>query len=165
VLVAPLGGIGKDYPLSREKLTSVLGFATARDAQAGLELCVQILRFGGDGHSAVIHSRDVAQTEYMAAQLPAFRVIVNSMSTLGSIGYTCRFTPSLTLGTGGMGGAIVGDNITVTHLINRKRVAWEVESPPASVKRAEAAATRREPSIDEIVAQVLARLGRASVEA
>jgi acetaldehyde dehydrogenase (acetylating) len=165
VLVAPLGGIGKDYPLSREKLTSVLGFATARDAQAGLELCVQILRFGGDGHSAVIHSRDVAQTEYMAAQLPAFRVIVNSMSTLGSIGYTCRFTPSLTLGTGGMGGAIVGDNITVTHLINRKRVAWEVESPPASVKRAEAAATGREPSIDEIVAQVLARLGRASVEA
>lgn len=165
VLVVPLEGVGKDYPFSREKLTSVLGFATARDAQAGLELCVKILRFGGDGHSAVIHSRDVAQTEHMAAQLPAFRVIVNSMSTLGSIGYTCRFIPSLTLGTGGMGGAIVGDNITVTHLINRKRVAWEVEPPPASAQRPESAAASREPSVDEIVAQVLARLSRKPVEA
>lgn len=165
VLVVPLAGVGKDHPFSREKLTSVLGFATARDAQAGLELCIQILRFGGDGHSAVIHSRDAAQTEHMAAQLPAFRVIVNSMSTLGSIGYTCRFTPSLTLGTGGIGGAIVGDNITVTHLINRKRVAWEVESPPANVQRRETGDAGREPSIDEIVAQVLARLGRTSVEA
>ncbi|WP_291576315.1 aldehyde dehydrogenase family protein [Bradyrhizobium sp.] len=165
VLVVPLGGIGKDYPFSREKLTSVLGFATARDAQAGLELCVQILRFGGDGHSAVIHSLNVAQTEHMAAQLPAFRVIVNSMSSLGSIGYTCRFPPSLTLGTGGMGGAIVGDNITVTHLINRKCVAWEVASPPASVQLPEATVTGREPGIDEIVAQVLARLGRTSVAA
>lgn len=165
VLVTPIGGVGKDHPLSREKLTSVLGFTTARDAQAGLELCVKILRFGGDGHSAVIHSRDATQTEAMAAQLPAFRIIVNSMSTLGSIGSTCRFVPSLTLGTGGMGGAIVGDNITVTHLINRKRVAWEVESPPASVGRPGAAAIKREPSVDEIVAQVLARLGRMPVQA
>lgn len=162
VLVVPLAGIGKDFPFSREKLTSVLGFATARDAQAGLELCVQILRFGGDGHSAVIHSRDVSQTEHMAAYLPAFRVIVNSMSTLGSIGLTCRFIPSLTLGTGGIGGAIVGDNITVAHLINRKRVAWEVESPPASVKHLESAGTaEREPDVDAIVAQVLARLNRS----
>lgn len=166
VLVVPLEGIGKDHPFSREKLTSVLGFATASDAQAGLDLCLKILRFGGDGHSAVIHSRDAAQAEQMAARLPAFRVIVNSMSTLGSIGSTCRFTPSLTLGTGGMGGAIVGDNITVTHLINRKRVAWEVEPPPTSVGRPEAAgAAEREPNIDEIVAQVLARLSRTPVEA
>jgi hypothetical protein len=64
-----------------------------------------------------------------------------------------------------MGGAIVGDNITVTHLINRKRVAWEVESPPASVGRPGAAAIKREPSVDEIVAQVLARLGRMPVQA
>lgn len=165
VLVVPLEGIGKDYPFSREKLTSVLGFATARDAQAGLELGVKILRFGGDGHSAVIHSRDVSQTEQMAARLPAFRIIVNSMSTLGSIGFSCGFIPSLTLGTGGMGGAIVGDNITVTHLINRKRVAWEIVPPPASVQRAGTDTMKREPSIDEIVAQVLARLKPTPVEA
>lgn len=166
VLVVPITGIGKNYPLSREKLTSVLGFATAKDAQRGIELCVEILHFGGDGHSAVIHSRDVAQTERMAAELPAFRIIVNSMSTLGSIGYTCGFAPSLTLGTGGIGGAIVGDNITVTHLINRKRVAWEIEphSPSVNPGRPEPAATGRDPNIDEIVAQVLARLRRSPAE-
>ncbi|WP_269497101.1 aldehyde dehydrogenase family protein [Castellaniella sp. S9] len=126
VLVAPLGGVGAQHPLSREKLTSVLGFITVPDARAGLENCVSILKFGGDGHTAVIHSQDEKQVEEMALRLPAFRIVVNSMSTLGSVGHTCGFAPSFTLGTGGIGGAISGDNITVTHLINTKRVGWEL---------------------------------------
>lgn len=166
VLVVPLEGVGKDHPFSREKLTSVLGFTTVDGAQRGLELCIEILRFGGDGHSAVIHSRDNAQIEQMALKLPAFRIIVNSMSTLGSVGYTCGFMPSMTLGTGGIGGAVVGDNITVTHVINRKRVAWELQpyapsgSPARSEPEAIAATPAGEPNIDEIVARVLARLGQ-----
>ncbi len=166
VLVVPLEGVGKDHPFSREKLTSVLGFAAVDGPQRGLELCIEILRFGGDGHSAVIHSRDKVQVEQMALKLPAFRIVVNSMSTLGSVGYTCGFMPSMTLGTGGMGGAVVGDNITVTHLINRKRVAWELQpySPSGTPARGEptaiAASTVGEPNMDEIVARVLARLGQ-----
>lgn len=167
VLVAPLEGVGKDHPFSREKLTSVLGFAAVDGAQRGLEMCIQMLRFGGDGHSAVIHSRDSEQVEQMAARLPAFRIIVNSMSTLGSVGYTCGFAPSLTLGTGGIGGAIVGDNITATHLINRKRVAWEIAqweqqsaSQPAAMSAPSSLKASGDAEIDEIVARVLARLGR-----
>ncbi|MCX7309005.1 MAG: aldehyde dehydrogenase family protein [Afipia sp.] len=167
VLVVPIAGVGKDFPLSREKLTSVLGFAIAPDVQRGTDLCVQILRFGGDGHSAVIHSRNVPQVEQMAAQLPAFRIVVNSVSTLGSIGYTCGFAPSLTLGTGGIGGAIVGDNITVTHLINRKRVAWELKPHivSSSPMVPEGTSAGLEPTVDEIVARVMARLARTPVEA
>lgn len=168
VLVTPLQGIGKDYPFSREKLTSVLGFIVVDGVQQGLKLCIDILRFGGDGHSAVIHSRDNAQVEEMAMSLPAFRIIVNSMSTLGSVGYTCGFMPSMTLGTGGIGGAIVGDNITVTHVINYKRVAWELQpyEPSNSGARSQSvpsqltASSDGEPDIDAIVARVLARLGR-----
>lgn len=164
VLVVPLEGVGKDHPFSREKLTSVLGFTAVDGAQKGVDLCVSILRFGGDGHSAVIHSRDIGQVEAMALKLPAFRIIVNSMSTLGSVGYTCGFMPSMTLGTGGIGGAVVGDNITVTHLINRKRVAWELQPYTPSVSQARiqsaAVATAGEPDIDAIVARVLARLGQ-----
>lgn len=164
VLVVPLQGVGKDHPFSREKLTSVLGFATTDGAEDGLKLCVDILRFGGDGHSAVIHSRDTAQVERMALKLPAFRIVVNSMSTLGSVGYTCGFMPSMTLGTGGIGGAVVGDNITVTHVINRKRVAWELQPYTASTPSASPAATMTgaDPDIDAIVARVLARLGQTS---
>lgn len=168
VLVAPLEGIGKAYPFSREKLTSVIAFGTVENAGRGLDLCLQILRFGGDGHSAVIHSRDVQQVEQMAARLPAYRIIVNSMSTLGSVGYTCGFTPSFTLGTGGIGGAIVGDNISVTHLINRKRVAWEIaqweqqSAGSTSVAEASSSNVPGDKEIDEIVARVLARLGQST---
>jgi acetaldehyde dehydrogenase (acetylating) len=169
VLVVPLQGIGKDQPFSREKLTSVLGFMSVDGEQKGLEVCIDILRFGGDGHSAAIHSRDNEQVERMALRLPAFRIIVNSMSTLGSVGYTCGFMPSMTLGTGGIGGAVVGDNITVTHVINRKRVAWELQpyTPPDSSARSQptanfATASSGEPDIDAIVARVLARLGQVS---
>lgn len=169
VLVVPLEGVGKEHPFSREKLTSVLGFATVDGAQRGLEMCIQMLRFGGDGHSAVIHSRDPDQVEKMAARLPAFRIIVNSMSTLGSVGYTCGFAPSFTLGTGGIGGAIVGDNITATHLINRKRVAWEIAQwaqqsagRPAAAIAPSGRQAGGDAEIDEIVARVLARLGQTA---
>jgi acetaldehyde dehydrogenase (acetylating) len=38
--------------------------------------------------------------------------------------------PSLTLGSGGVGGSITGDNVTAYHLINIKRLAYETSSPP-----------------------------------
>lgn len=161
VLVAPLSGIGADHVLSREKLTSVLGFITAKNADQGTDYCLSILKFGGDGHTAVIHSQDESQVEAMASRLPAFRIVVNSMSTLGSVGRTCAFTPSFTLGTGGIGGAISGDNITVSHLINIKRVGWEIEPwLPQEAREVRADAVTPEPDIDidMIVKQVLAKL-------
>jgi acetaldehyde dehydrogenase (acetylating) len=52
------------------------------------------------------------------------------MGTLGSVGLTTNLMPSMTLGSGGIGGSISGDNITTTHLMNIKRVAYEVRTPP-----------------------------------
>jgi acetaldehyde dehydrogenase (acetylating) len=46
------------------------------------------------------------------------------------IGYTTGIRPSLTLGSGGVGGSITGDNITVHHLFNVKRLVYETSSPP-----------------------------------
>jgi acetaldehyde dehydrogenase (acetylating) len=43
--------------------------------------------------------------------------------------------PSFTLGSGGVGGAITGDNITATHLINVKRLAYETATPPLEAFR------------------------------
>lgn len=157
-LVVPLEGIGHEHVFSREKLTSVMGFMTVDGAQNGLQRCIEMLRFGGDGHSAALHSRDEGQVEWMASRLPAYRIVVNSMSTLGSVGFTCGFAPSFTLGTGGIGGAVSSDNISAVHLINRKRVAWELRA--WSKPRAEASAdTETSPNVDDIVARVLARLG------
>jgi hypothetical protein len=36
----------------------------------------------------------------------------------------------MTLGSGGVGGAITGDNITVHHMYNTKRLAYEIRTPP-----------------------------------
>lgn len=160
VLVSPLSGVGPDHPLSREKLTTVLGFISAPNAIQGLEYCVSILKFGGDGHSAVVHSQNAEQVEAMAARLPAFRIVVNSMSTLGSVGRTCGFAPSFTLGTGGIGGAISGDNITVGHLINLKRVGWELSSwlPQIDAGGRSKNDAKLEPDVEMIVREVLAKL-------
>jgi acetaldehyde dehydrogenase (acetylating) len=38
--------------------------------------------------------------------------------------------PSMTLGSGGVGGAITGDNITVHHMYNVKKLAYEIRSAP-----------------------------------
>ena len=72
---------------------------------------------------------------------PVFRILVNTMGTLGAIGLTTGVMPSLTLGSGGVGGAITGDNISAQHMFNVKRLAYElthrhrqhlcpVETPP-----------------------------------
>jgi len=160
VLVAPISRIGPEEPLSREKLTTVLGFMTADDANRGCDMCVSILKFGGDGHSAVIHSQKIAQVESMAARLPAFRIIVNSMATLGSVGLTCGFVPAMTLATGGIGGSISGDNISVDHLLNYKRVGWELEPWIGADRRGGHPSWQAPHEVDAIVAAVLARLER-----
>ena len=57
--------------------------------------------------------------------MPAFRVVVNSASVHGSIGYSTNLFPAMTLGCGAPGGNITSDNIGPQHLMNVKRIAWE----------------------------------------
>ena len=63
---------------------------------------------------------------------PVFRIAVNTMGTLGAIGLTTGVMPSMTLGAGGVGGSITGDNITAYHLFNVKRLAYELSTPPTA---------------------------------
>jgi acetaldehyde dehydrogenase (acetylating) len=56
---------------------------------------------------------------------PAFRILVNTTSSLGAIGYTNELMPSLTLGPGTWGGSIVSENVSAKHLINIKRLTFE----------------------------------------
>jgi acetaldehyde dehydrogenase (acetylating) len=61
---------------------------------------------------------------------PAFRIVVNTPTTLGSIGLTTGLDPSMTLGCGGYGGNITSDNISPRHLLNIKRLAYETSPAP-----------------------------------
>ena len=126
VLIAPLAGVGRDHPLSIEKLCPVLAFYEVADWREGCERCKEILRYGGMGHTMAIHSRDDTVILEFGLQKPAFRIVVNSPTTHGSIGLTTGLDPALTLGCGGLGGNITSDNISPRHLLNVKRLAYEV---------------------------------------
>jgi len=123
ILMAPLKGVGEDYPLSREKLCPVLGFYTVRDLKEGVNVCQDILYFGGLGHTASIASQDPAAIREFSETVNAGRIIVNSPSAQGGIGdIFTRIHPSLTLGCGAGGQNSTTDNVTVDNLINIKRV-------------------------------------------
>jgi acetaldehyde dehydrogenase (acetylating) len=130
ILVADLNAVGRDEPLSREKLTTVLGFYVEDGWEAGCDRCLDLIHFGGRGHSLIIHATNEEIIYAFGLEKPVFRIGVNTMGTLGMIGYTTGISPSLTLGSGGVGGAITGDNIDVHHLYNVKRMAFETRDPP-----------------------------------
>ena len=126
ILVAPLAGVGRDYPLSIEKLCPVLSYYVVKDWREGCERCKQILRYGGMGHTMSIHSQNEQVILEFGLKKPAFRIVVNTPTTLGSIGLTTGLDPAMTLGCGGYGGNITSDNISPRHLLNIKRVAYEI---------------------------------------
>jgi acetaldehyde dehydrogenase (acetylating) len=153
-MMCELSGVGRDHPLSMEKLSPILAYYVVDSLEEGCDRCAQILRYGGMGHTASIHteSRDAAR-EY-GIRMPASRIVVNSPSTHGAIGFTTDLEPSMTLGCGSWGGNVTSDNISPKHLIDIKRIAFEtrpinraaattqpgVSRPAASVDRAEIAA-------------------------
>lgn len=117
--------VGREFPLSAEKLSPILAFYAVANLSAGIALCRRLLEFGGLGHTCAIHSQNRAAILEFGAAMPAFRVVVNSSSVHGSIGYSTNLFPAMTLGCGAPGGNITSDNVGPQHLMNVKRIAWE----------------------------------------
>jgi acetaldehyde dehydrogenase (acetylating) len=117
--------VGREFPLSAEKLSPILAFYATPNSAAGIALCRRLLEFGGLGHTCSIHSQNRAAILEFGKSMPAFRVVVNSSSVHGSIGYSTNLFPAMTLGCGAPGGNITSDNIGPQHLMNVKRIAWE----------------------------------------
>jgi acetaldehyde dehydrogenase (acetylating) len=138
VLVAPLAGVGRDYPLSIEKLCPVLSWYIVQDWRAGCERCKEILRYGGMGHTMSVHSRNDQIILEFGLKKPAYRIVVNTPTTHGSVGMTTGLDPAMTLGCGGWGGNITSDNISPKHLLNIKRVAYETQPAKGAVVAATA---------------------------
>lgn len=127
LLVAELNGVGKDYPLSAEKLSPILSYYVVNGWEEGIRRSVEILNFGGAGHTAAIHCKDDDVIRAFGLAVPASRVVVNSPSSVGAVGYTNGLMPSMTLGCGSWGRNITSDNISAHHLMNIKRVAYETK--------------------------------------
>jgi acetaldehyde dehydrogenase (acetylating) len=128
MLIVDIGGVGKDYPLSVEKLSPVISFYVVDGWEAGCELCIKIINYGGIGHTMALHTNDRKVVEAFALEKPVMRVLVNTPATHGAIGYTTDLAPAMTLGCGTWGGSITADNVTPLHLLNIKRLAFETKS-------------------------------------
>jgi len=124
VLGAMMSEVGRHVPLSAEILGPVLSFYRTPDLAAGHRKCLEVLRFGGEGHSVGLHASDL-DVIALISTLPASRIIVNTPSLLGGMGFSAGTDASFMLGTGTWSGSIVSDNVTPLHLINIKRVAHE----------------------------------------
>ncbi|MCP4728354.1 MAG: aldehyde dehydrogenase family protein, partial [bacterium] len=126
-IVVFLEGVGKEYPLSCEKLSPVLSFYPVNGWEEGCKKCIEILNFGGMGHSLAIHCKDEKIIREFGLHKPAFRISVNTPSTLGAIGFTTSLPPAMTLGPGTFAGSITSENISPLHLMHTKRVAFETK--------------------------------------
>jgi acetaldehyde dehydrogenase (acetylating) len=166
ILVVELDGVGKQHPLSAEKLSPVLSLYTVKNFGAGMTVCESLLRFGGLGHTCVIHSKDDAAIRDFAVRMPAMRVLVNTPAPQGSTGITTNVFPSMTLGCGAAAGNITGDNIGPQHLINIKRLAYAVRKPeeafevPGEARQSDAPVDRG--AVSDAVERYLAGRGVAS---
>jgi acetaldehyde dehydrogenase (acetylating) len=129
ILVVELDGVGKQHPLSMEKLSPVLAVYWVKDFASGMGICESLLRFGGLGHTCVIYSKDDARIREYAQRMPANRVLVNTPAPQGSTGITTNVFPSMTLGCGAAAGNITSDNVGPQHLYNIKRLAYVVRTP------------------------------------
>ncbi len=124
-LIAEVDTVGKAEPLSMETLSPIMAFFVEDGWERGCKRCIEVLKFGGIGHTLAIHAQSERVIEAFALQKPAMRIVVNTVSALGSVGYTTRLFPAMTLGPGTIGGSITSDNISPMHLLNIKRMAFE----------------------------------------
>jgi acetaldehyde dehydrogenase (acetylating) len=128
VLIAECTEVGKNEPLSIEKLSPILSLYFVDGWLEGCHRCIDLLHFGGIGHTMAIHSNDEPIIMKFALEKPAFRILVNTPASVGAVGYTTALDPSMTLGPGTWGGSIVSDNVTARHLLNIKSLAFETNS-------------------------------------
>lgn len=122
VLIGEQEGVGKDYPLSHEKLTTVLAFYTVKDWHEACELSIELLQ-NGIGHTMSIHTED-KNIALEFTKKPASRILVNTGSAMGGTGASTGLLTSFTLGCGTWGGSSVSENVGPMNLINIKRIAY-----------------------------------------
>jgi len=124
VLIAPFELIVPEEPLAREKLFPLLGMVQVPDAQRGIDAARALLRIGGAGHSAVIHSRTPETILAYGATVRVLRVSVNAPGSTGSAGLDTNLAPTMTIGTGFFGSSSLTENLQPRDLVQWTQIAY-----------------------------------------
>src|SRR5246500_589724 len=129
LLIAPIQGVGREHPLSAEKLFPVLAVYRAKSVDEALKVCVDVNHAGGIGHTAVVFSRNEEVIRKFGEVINAGRIIVNSPGSIGAFGGVYNdMVPTFSFGCGTGGGNSTMDNVNVYHYLNIKRVARRTQA-------------------------------------
>src|SRR6516165_7110232 len=129
LLIAPIQGVGREHPLSVEKLFPVLAVYRAKSTDEALKVCVDVNHAGGLGHTAVVFSRNDDVIRKFGETINAGRIIVNSPGSIGALGGVYNdMVPTFSFGCGTGGGNSTTDNLNVYHYLNIKRVARRTQA-------------------------------------
>lgn len=162
LLVAEEEKIGKQVPLSIEKLSPIFALYTVNSYEEAKSYCLSLLDLGGRGHSLALHTNDDRIARDMAIELPVSRIMVNTLSSIGAVGATTALKPSFTLGCGSFGGNITSDNVSAKHLLNIKRLAYGVKEVElhhhSQIHEDNSLETESTNGVDAIVGKVLNEL-------
>jgi acetaldehyde dehydrogenase/alcohol dehydrogenase len=127
LLLVPLTTIGPEDWFSHEKLSPVLGYISYNSTDEAIAAAKSQLRWGGAGHTAVVHAQDKNVLNKFAIEIPANRLLLNQPAVHGSVGLIYnQLPPSLTLGCGTDGGNYLANNINYKDLLNIKQVAERI---------------------------------------
>ena len=129
LLIAAIRGVGRDHPLSVEKLFPVLAVYRAKSVDEALKVCVDVNHAGGLGHTAVIFSRNEEVIRKFGEVINAGRIIVNSPGSIGALGAVYNdLVPTFSFGCGTGGGNSTTDNVNIFHYLNIKRQARRTQN-------------------------------------
>jgi len=129
LLVAPIQGVGREHPLSVEKLFPVLSVYRAKSVDEALKVCVDVNHAGGLGHTAVIFSRNDEVIHKFGELMNAGRILVNSPGSVGAVGAIYNdLVPTFSFGCGTGGGNSTTDNVNIYHYLNVKRLARRTQA-------------------------------------
>ena len=116
-------GIGRDFPLSGEKLSLVITVYRARDFNHAKEIATKIYDYQGKGHSVGLHTGEPEKAHELAREMDVVRVIVNQAHTFangGSFENGLAFT--LSMGCGTWQGNSLSDNLNYKCFMNISHV-------------------------------------------
>lgn len=135
-IVAYGDGIGKEYPFSGEKLTTLLAVYKYSGFDNALQMMRSIYTVGGRGHSCGIYSFNQEHIHQLALAAPVSRIMVRQPQSKANAGAFNNGMPmTSSLGCGTWGGNIVSENVHLKHYMNTTWVSVPIpEDKPSDAE-------------------------------
>ena len=119
IVVEENGGIGRQYPLTGEKLSVVMTLIKAAGFDEALNKMEAILDYQGKGHSCGIHTTNDELVNKLALRMKVSRILVNQPQCLGNSGnWFNGLSQTMSLGCSTWGHNSTGNNLTWRDIVN-----------------------------------------------